>query len=386
MKLYHYKLCDKDGQIITGAMTANSKNDVLSHFAQMPYTVLAITSLRPKKIFSPAQQLLFCRQLAILLQANISLQDALAILSQSASKKTLPLFFSLHESIAKGFSLSEAIEKSGFFLSPILQNFIKIGQTSGRLDEALKKATIYLSFTRLATEKIKAASIYPIILIIALFISLSAISLLVLPAMNSLLMNLHVPLPYFTRLFINGHVIPLVLSSFLIIFLLLLLFYKKNPLSFYRCFFQLPLLGTLCQEILLFRLCSGLEALLSAGIPIEEASLLLATQNDNCYIEHLLHLASKTLEQGLPLSKAWQEEKSLPPIFLQLITAGEASGNLSNIFSLIIDFYQKDSEILQKKFISLLEPALILIISLFVGSFVMAIVLPLLDAGSQINL
>ena len=270
---------------------------------------------------------------------------------------------------------------------------IAVGETSGRLDEALNSAAIYIDRDYQAREKLKTAAVYPLILVTVFFITSIIMLTVVLPMFAVLLKNLNVPLPFITRaiLFLSevtkNYGIQILLLIITALIMIKFVWRKwKHQYAIYMAIFKIPLLGKLVIETILLQLCNEIAVMTSSGITIDKIITVVLDNSPNICFERALKDAQADIQKGHSLSFSLAKSKLFPPLFMQMLTAGETSGNLSHMMNDAAGFYQNSVDMLYKRIVAISEPCMIIVISIFIGTFVAAIAVPMLDAASGVSM
>ncbi|WP_196598473.1 type II secretion system F family protein [Pectinatus frisingensis] len=405
MKKYVYSAKNDSGNLINGSLWANSCREAAELLRVQNIFVLSLSEetshikryFTALSLFNSSLNLIavtsLCRQLSIMLKSGITLQDALEnIEQQNKNKTTKNILSAVCLQMQTGKTFSDSLLPYEKFFPPTFLTLVTIGETSGQLAEMLQKAAVYLEQTYSAREKLKTAAIYPLILISVFLTTAIIMFMVILPMFIELFNNLNISLPLVTKIVLYlGLTIKnygLLMTLFTILtFLCCKILYESSPRRqniFHLLIFKIPLLGRLLLNITLLQLCSALSIMIASGITIDKALSIITDNTPNICFRQILNKAQLGIQKGHSLSAALSGSDLIPPLFMQMLTIGEKSGNLAQLMNDTAEFYQNDTDLLYKRIIALAEPCMIIIISIFIGIFVAAIALPMFEAASQI--
>ncbi|MBB5336506.1 type II secretion system F family protein [Pectinatus brassicae] len=402
MKKFIYQVKNPQGQNISGQLFAESIDNAIELLYSQKYFILELKekkkSLFLPPIIVPQRQvpmkiiIAFCRQLSLMLKSGIPLDEAVYAINKQVQNKVFKnILDAVFLQLETGKTLFSSFYRNKSYLPSSLLSLINIGEISGNLDIVLEKTASYLEQDYLAKEKIKTAAIYPFILLSIFFITAFIMFNFVLPIFASLLYSLNVPLPFITKSilfigdFIANHNITLLLLLCLTIFCSKLLWQKTlYKLLFYKFIFKLPIWGQLILKLNLLQLSNDFSIMLSAGVPIDKTLYTLYSNCQNIYFKNILRQALADVQKGFSLSDALIKHQIFPPFFLQMLITGEKSGNLPQILDQAAAFYQEDVDTAYKRLLAVAEPAMIIILSLLIGAFIIGIALPMFDAATHI--
>ena len=324
-----------------------------------------------------------------MLTAGVPLSRALEVSAGSARDKTLKAALAgLRESIHKGRTLSEAMEEMKGVFPNLLVYMTRTGESSGRLDELLHKMAEYYGREEELNGRVRAAMTYPVILFSITVIAAVFMLTMVLPQFASMLQEQE--LPWMTRMMMRLS-FSLRSSGFLYIMLILVLMalFKgilKCPsvrLQADRAVLYTPIIGKLLRTVYTSRFASAFAVLYGSGIGILDAMHTVGRVMGNSYVEKGLAQVAESLKGGVMLSQALEELNLFQPVLISMVAAGEESGALDMVLEDAGSFYEKEAARAVNQMIALLEPAMILILALVVGSVVMAIMMPVFNMYSS---
>lgn len=346
-----------------------------------------------KKKIKLAELTVFTQQLASMLEAGLPLVAALDALQEQTENPVFQIVIrNVKQDVASGTSFSEAVRKYSNAFPNLFVSMVEAGEASGGLAEILHKVAIYFEDTVKLIKKVKGAMTYPVA-VIGLAIGLVQVLLVfVIPVFAEMFTSFGKELPKPTQMLID-------LSAFMKANILYLLaaagaiFYTikrvvktpKGRRAKDQIFFRVPVLGSLLQKIALSRFCRTYAILLRSGVPILRALEIVSSASGNTYIEDACKDISRNISQGGQLSDVVAGLKYFPPTIKHMSRAGEQTGNVDGMMNKIGDFYDAEIETTVDSLTSLMEPLLICVLGIVIGSIVMAMFLPIFNLASVVG-
>lgn len=402
MQKYFYRVKNYSGEMITGELLAESSDDAAEILQAQEYFIIDIES-EHKNFWQYFQRaffkqikikdiVLFCYQLSIMLHSGITLQAALHVIDkQIKNKKFKDILDEILVQIQTGKSFSASLALYKDIFPKNLLSLVAVGEISGNLEVILDSIAVYLERDYLAREKLKTAIIYPVILFIVFLITVCVMFVLVLPMFANLLNNLNIPLPFLTKLVLS--VGSIVNNYFLVFGVVLLIFIMTVKISwqsnncqilFYKYLFKLPFLGRLLSELYLMQFCNEFSVMLESGLTIDKSIAVILKNTSVIFFMDILQRAQANVRRGYALSTILSKEDFFPALFMQRLISGEKTGNLGSMMKMSALYYQKDVDLLYNRGIAMVEPAMIIFISLFIGGFAAAMAMPMFEAVSHV--
>ena len=330
------------------------------------------------------------REITVLFSAGISLLQTLQMISETAQTNLEKnLFKTVRQLIETGLSLSEALEHFPVQFDAITCALIAAGETSGTLEMMLKRIVSYREKNYRFHLKIKRALFYPILLLITACLTILFMFTFVIPAFANLFADLGGQLPALTQFFIDsaGFVIH---GGWLIGPLLIIGLFTFHELKKYsprylvwadRFRLNCPLFGNLYKKTIIQGFCQNLSTILSAGIPLSKAlSLITETLSSHTFKINLQH-AYNALQQGLTFHETLQETQLFSDQIIQMVAIGEEAGKLDDMLEKIAEIREQEIEQFVELLGQMLEPLIIGLLGLVVGSIVLAMYLPIVKLG-----
>ncbi|MCK4993780.1 MAG: type II secretion system F family protein [Candidatus Omnitrophica bacterium] len=406
-ELFNYSAIDGDGKALSGQIEASNLNDALSKIRQMgifPSHVIAVdeqTASRNiliaiiEKLNFPKQgvakfklddRVVFTRQLAVLLNAGLPLVKGLQTLNKQTRFGRMKIMLDdIINMIQSGKTFSGALAHYPDSFSHVYINVVKSGETGGALDGVLKRLADYLERNLRLTQRIKAALIYPSLVLVVSIIILGFVVAFVIPRFMELFQNSGIALPLLTRML-------LVFSNFLLerwylffgaialMFVSYKLLLRNYSVRYFndKIILNIPVFGLLIQKVTASRFARTLATLLEGGVPILRALELTKQVSGNEVVVKAINSVYESVREGGFISKVLESTKVFPQLMVNMIEVGEESGALDQMLTKVADTYEEEIEITAGALTSLLEPILVIFMGVVVGIIVLSMFLPLI--------
>ncbi len=353
----------------------------------------AITGGRFFGKIGSAELAMITRQLSTLLSAGFPLVKALeTLVPQTRSAATQKMLSKLKDTVEEGASFAQALSLYPGIFSPIFVNMVAAGESSGTLELVLERLADLTESREETKKKIQAALAYPIMMSLIGAGVLIILLTYVVPGIVGIFSDLNQTLPLPTRILIS-------VSSFLTAYwwavagfplllaglILLIRRTEKGGRLTDRLIISLPVTGSLVRKMIAARLCRTLGSLLENGVPLLTALTITRTVTGNRIISDLVTEACETVEQGGALSRVFANSTHFPYLAAQMISLGESSGELETMLEKTADLFEKDVQAAVTAATSLIEPLIILIMGVVVGSMIFAICMPIFEINQFIR-
>ncbi len=340
-----------------------------------------------------AEIITMTKNLAAMLTAGLSLSRALSVIERQSSNKYLKkLMTDVGNSIAKGSSLHEALGTHKDVFSGLYIAMAKAGEESGSLAESLSIVGLQMERTHALIRKVKGAMIYPAVVIVAVAIVGVLMLMFVVPTLSATFSSLGTELPLATRVivalsdFIIGNFIAFIAVVLTLILLAILFIRSKvGGTLILKGVLHLPVIGELVRETYAARTCRTLSSLLSSGVPVLDGLAITEEVVGTPVFAHVVAEAQARVKKGDPLSAAFAEHTKIYPILVgDMLAVGEETGNVAEMLKKTAEFYEEDVSDKTKDLSTIIEPALILFIGIFVGIFAVSMIAPIYSLSSVI--
>jgi len=336
---------------------------------------------------------LFCKQMSVMLNSGIPLNNAVDILEQQTDAKNLKSSLKvISKGLKEGNQLSKSlIEQNGLF-PDLLIRMVQAGEKTGKLDEVLERMSEHYNKELKTSRQIRGAMIYPAVLAFLAVAATLVLLYVVIPNFSGIFEQSGVALPLPTRIVLAAS--NFVQSYWYILFggvgLLVFLFlrYRSTEAGRYQLDqlkLKMPVVKGPMQKIVTARFASTLATLTSAGIPLVEAIDSAAATTNNAVVIDKLRIANEGLQKGERLTGMLTSTGLFPPMMLSMVKIGEESGSLESMLNKTSDFYEEELEAAIKQLLSLLEPAMIIIMGVIIGGIVASVMLPMFEIANAVQ-
>jgi type IV pilus assembly protein PilC len=348
--------------------------------------------LREKSV-NPKNLAIFTRQFSVMIDAGLPLVQCLDILgTQEEDKNFSAVILATRTDVESGASLADAMKKHPKVFDALFTNMIAAGEAGGILDGILKRLATYIEKAVKLKNQIKSAMIYPIAVIVIAAVVVGVILWKVIPTFASLFAGLGADLPLPTRVVIaisNGLVRfgPFVIAAIVLAVFAFRSYYATagGRKTVDALALKAPIFGLLIRKIAVARFCRTLSTLLASGVSILEALDITARTSGNAIVEESILITRRSIERGETIAQPLRETAVFPPMVVQMIGVGEATGALDTMLGKIADFYEEEVDIAVAGLLTLLEPLMIALLGGIVGGIVIAMYMPIFSLISKLT-
>ncbi len=416
MAEFNYIAKNKDGQEIRSTVVAGSRLEALEALRKKGLTVVDLFSVEavaatvemPKSVkpinksgkkLLPGSKVkmtdlaLFCRQLAISVNAGVPLRDALEgiglELEQPALKKaSADMVQQLHD----GKSFSQAVAAHPRIFNQMFQGLIKVAEESGKLPSTLEQLAAYLERTDRLQRRIKAMSAYPVFIGIFFIIVCLIMTLFILPQFSDIFSGQGAQLPVFTRIVfgINNFFVDNFVTIFIAIVCLIaaLVLYGRTQSGSYqkdKVKLKTPYAGGCLKKYILARFCRSLAIMVHSGVPISTALEICADATGNQLICRNVLAVRDLIITGNRIAASLDKAGIFPGLIVRMVSVGEDSGQLPEVLENVSDLYEDQVEVSIMTSMALFEPIVICVFGAFILMLVLAIYLPIFTVSMQVR-
>ncbi|MDP3052938.1 MAG: type II secretion system F family protein [bacterium] len=398
---YSYQARDKGGELQVGTVDAASREAALNVLSGHDLYILSLETFKESKWVDRILQffrrvkrkdlMVFSRQFATLLSAKISLSSGLKTLyNQTRNLALKETIGELSSDIDAGLSLSQALERHPQVFSEFYINMVRSAEVTGRIESVMDFLADYLEKEVALVSRVRNALIYPVIVVILFVVVAGLMITLVLPQLAPIFKESGVSLPFFTMALVNiGNFMVQwwwAVVIILLVFVFLLFDYFRTPegrIVYDELSVKLPVLGSLSKKVIVARFAEATSVLIKGGIPITQAIEIASHTIDNVVYKDILHIAAEKIRAGELMSEALEKSGAFPALVCQLLSVGEATGRLEELLSRISNYYTREVDDLVANLVELIQPALIIVIGIFVGILFASILLPIYNMAQM---
>jgi type IV pilus assembly protein PilC len=406
MTTFAYSGRTRAGQNVTGERVADSMEAAVAALRRDQILVTQINPVKEKaaakttvgkkkggKKVDPKNLAVFTRQFSVMIDAGLPLVQCLEILgTQEEDKNFSDTILATRGDVEAGMSLADAMKRHPKTFDPLFTNMIAAGEAGGILDTILKRLATYIEKAVKLQSQVKSAMVYPIAVIVIAAVVVGVILWKVIPTFANLFAGLGAELPLPTRIVIALSNNLVRFGPFLIVGVFALLFAfrqyyatDKGRHVVDKLVLKLPILGPLMRKIAVARFCRTLSTLLASGVSILEALDITAKTAGNAIVEDAIYTTRRSIERGETIAAPLKETAVFPPMVVQMIGVGEATGALDTMLSKIADFYEEEVDVAVAGLLTLLEPLMIAVLGGIVGGIVIAMYMPIFSLISELT-
>ena len=396
---FRCRLGTPGGEIIEGVYAADTEARLRQDFEDKGLYVLAIQRaggaalgrmrLPTRARVSTREFLIFNQELATLLKAGMPLVQSLDILRR---RVTNPMFKSVmddvHERVRAGSSLSEAFEAHGTLFPGVYTASLLAGEKSGNLEQVIRRYVAYVKVVATVKRKTISALVYPLILLLLSLAVVSIIVLRVVPEFGAFYQQFNEELPLSTQMIVR-------VSDFARAYFWLILLslagagmggwlWLKEPAQrerFDRWILRLPAVGPIARKFSTSQAARTLATLLGGGIPLVNAIEISARSIKNRYIAHELLTAGQQVREGRALAAAMNDSGAFTDVAIKMVEVGESTGALQEMLNSLADFYDEEIDTNLGRFITLVEPVLLVVMGIVIAGLLLSLYMPLFNMG-----
>jgi len=397
--LFKYVAIDKTNIQREGTVEAPSIDAAISAVQKRGYTVTAIDPIEEKKglqellnfefaLFQGVSNkdiVILSRQISTLFTAHVSPLRIFRLLSAEVPNKQLQLIMTkIVDDMQAGSSISRALAAHPAVFSSFYVNMVRAGEESGSLEKSFAYMADYLDRSYEIVAKARNALVYPAF-VISVFIGVMVLMLtLVIPNVAKILIDSGQELPIYTKIVIG-------LSNFMVNYIAFILIalagggvalwrFIHTPVgkrAFDEFMISIPYLGDLQRKLLLTRICDNISTMLGSGVSMVQALEVTADEVDNEVYKEIIQAALQDVKGGRSFADAVSEYPEIPSVLSQMARVGEESGSLSEIMSTLATFYRREVYQAVETLIGLIEPLMIVLLGLGVGTLLASVLMPI---------
>jgi type IV pilus assembly protein PilC len=397
---FRCRLASPNGQIVEGVYAADTEAHLRHELEEKGLYVL---SLQPKNTIGgvavrmPTRQsinmrefLVFNQELATLLKAGMPLVQSLGLLKSRVTSPTFRrVLDDIHEKVRSGTALSDAFEAHGQLFPRVYTASLLAGERSGNLDAVLRRYVEYTKIIATVKRKTVSALVYPAILVSLAIVLVSIIVLKVVPAFSDFYSTFGAQLPLSTRVivgvseFLRGQFLLVVVT--VIVAIAALVSWMKQPgqqATFDRLILGLPMLGQVARKFATSQMARTLATLLGGGLPLVNALDIAAKSVGNQYMAKQLGIVSARVREGESFAAALEARGAFPEVAVKMAEVGESTGALQDMLNTVADFYDEEISTTMERFITLVEPVMLVFMGIVIAGLLLALYMPLFQLSS----
>lgn len=400
--LFTYRAIDQDGHEREGTIEAPSQEIAVSALQRRNLIISAIASAENHSLLnfdlsffgrvSNKDIVIFSRQVATLFEAQVSVLRAFRLLAAEVDNKQLAIVLStVGDDIQGGNSLSKALARHPKVFTTFYVNMVHAGEESGKLAETFVYLADYLDRSYELVSKAENALIYPAFIITVFFGVMALMLALVIPKITAVLIDSGQEIPFYTAIVIG-------LSNFIVqygIFVLIGLIASgaylwqlkktvQGKFIFDSLKLQVPFVGDLYRKLYLSRIADNFSTMLLSGVSVVEALDITSSVVDNTVYTNILAAVGADVRGGISISDSFSKHSEIPSIMVAMTKVGEETGELSKMLTTLAKFYNREVTNAVDTLVSLIEPIMIVLLGLGVGTLLAAVLMPIYNLAGAI--
>ncbi|MFU8837662.1 MAG: type II secretion system F family protein [Thiohalomonadaceae bacterium] len=403
MALFQYKARDARGELVRGELEAGNADALAGQLLNSGMTPLEILPLKKradvwgdlkKRLGSSRPTLddliLFCRQMYTLSKAGVPIIRAINGLAETTRNTTLAeVLTKLRQDLESGRELNVAMEMHREVFTPLMISMVRVGENSGKMDQAFAQLASYLELERDTRKRIKAAIRYPSFVIVAIALAIAVVNIFVIPAFAGVFASMNRDLPWQTQILINTSNFTVAYWPYLLGAMLLagagLNYYIRSEGGRYRwgrLKLRLPIVGSIITRATLGRFTRSFAMASKSGVPLIQALTVVSRAVDNDFVTERILSMRNGIERGDSMTRTAAATGLFTPLVLQMLAVGEETGAVDQMMDEVSDFYEREVDYELQNLSSAIEPILIVAVGVLVLILALGIFLPMWDMTS----
>lgn len=400
---FRCRLASPNGEIVEGIYVAENEARLRHELEEKGLYVLSLqpkgaiagVSLRlpQRHAINMREFLVFNQELATLLKAGMPLVQSLDLLKGRVLSPTFrSVLDNVHEKVRSGTALSDAFEAQSGLFPRVYTASLLAGERSGNLDAVLRRYVEYTKIIQKVKSKTVSALVYPIILIGLALVLVTIIVLKVVPAFSDFYLTFGAELPIGTRIIV--YVSDFIRAQFLLLTVALtaaaLAFVawirqSGQKARFDRLVLRLPMLGDIASKFSTSQMARTLATLLGGGLPLVNALDIAAKSIGNQFMAKQLDIVSTRVREGESFARALEARGVFPEVAVKMAEVGESTGALQDMLNTVADFYDEEIATNMERFVTLVEPVLLVIMGIVIAGLLLALYMPLFQLSSVLS-
>ena len=407
MAEFAYKATDSTGAATTGRLTAHSRGEAYRLLRERGLQPVSVSSAdgsdtskkstaagnEPLPRLNTTQLLYFTEELAELLEAGLKLEGALKVIEQRQEKSGIqPIAARLRQRVRDGFSFSAALQDCGRTFDSLYCNLVAAGEASGALPQILKRQCSYLTLIQDLRSRVVSSLLYPAIVFASAIVLMFVFLTFLVPQLSSLLGKTGQKLPLITQILISTSQFCgqwwWAIIAFIGLVVLLVRYAIRTPAGrdwWHQTMLGLPVVGPVLQAKFFAEMLQTLSTLVSNGVALLHGIQLMTAATANVYLKALLVKVAGMVGEGISLASALRRVGFFPPVMMDILAVGEQTGDIAGALERAAKRYDRDLTTRIGHLTTLVQPAIILLVALFVGIVAYSMIAGILTSVSSLK-
>lgn len=402
MPSYKYEVIGPDGKPQTGSIEASNLEVATAELKSGGNTIVSLSKanafnkdldIHIGKAVSVRELSVFCRQFESVLNAGVTVIEALNMLAEQTENKTFKSALEdIRDAVQKGDTLSAAMAEFPKIFPPLMIQMVAAGEATGGIDKAFSRMGGQFEKEAHLKGLIVKSAIYPIILILVIIVVVAIMMIKIVPTFTAQFDEVGGTLPAITRavmaisdFFVNSWYYMLAIIVGLIIFFKEFKKTENGAIIMGRLALKFPMVGKLNIKTASASMTRTLATLMGSGIQLVDALGLVTDMMKNQIVKNALKKAQEEVSRGIPLSTPLQETGVFPPMVYHMIEIGEETGNMEDMLDKIAEYYDEEVEMATQSLLAVMEPMIIIVMAVIVVPIVLAIMMPMYSLYDSIG-
>ena len=397
---FHCRLGTETGEVIEGVHVAESEAALRQDLEARGLYVLALSrrgwsgfSLPERRRIRTREFLVFNQELATLLRAGLPLVQSLDILRQRMDDPAFRTILNdVHDRVHAGAALSEAFDAQGDVVPGMYTASLLAGEKSGGLEEVIRRYVAYVKVVTALQRKTLSALVYPAVLLGLSMVVVSIIVLNVVPEFEAFYGGFGAELPWMTQVVVaisntaRNHFLLIVLGAGAAVAAVWRWLQRPGRAALLdRVVLRIPGVGSIAGQFATSQLSRTLATLLGGGIPLVDAIDVASRAIGNRFYAEQLAVVGQRVREGEALAAALEARGIFPSVVIRMVEVGEATGALREMLTSVADFFDEQIETRLGRFVTVIEPVLLIVMGLVIAALLVALYLPLLQLGTVLS-
>ena len=403
MAVFTWEGMKKTGEVVKGNIDAQNESAVIALLRQQDIRPINVKEKKAafdfgklnifKEKVGGKELSIFTRQFATMIDAGLPLVQCLDILGSQQENKTFQKTIKdIKSSIEGGSTFAAALKKHPETFDSLYSNLVAAGEVGGMLDAILARLATYIEKAEKLKGRVKGAMIYPIVVLSVAAGAVAILLLFVIPVFAKMFADVGAALPAPTQFVMDlsnflKHYIIYIIIGIIAIYFAVRAYYRtgNGKLIMDGLLLKMPVFGDIIRKNAVARFTRTLSTMISSGVPIMDGLEIVARTSGNQVVENAIMKARESIAAGKTIAEPLGQTKVFPGMVVQMISVGEATGNMDAMLSKIADFYDEEVDSAVAAMTSLIEPLMIVFLGVIIGGLVVAMYLPIFKIASTVH-
>lgn len=400
MPAFVWEAKTRSGETRNGTMVADTMEAVQQRLRQQALQPQSVKK-KPVEIKLPQfgsgvtskDLVLFTRQFSTMIDAGLPLVQCLEILgAQNDNPAFKKVILDLKTTVETGTTFAEAMKKHPKVFDTLVVNLVAAGETAGILDSIMTRISAYIEKNMKLVKQVKGALSYPTIVFCVMVVVVAVLLLFVIPTFEKMFKDMGGTLPGLTQFLIDlsrglrdtiMYIVPVVAGIAFAIFRFIRTTQGSRLLD--KVLLRAPIIGDVVRKVAVARFTRTMGTMLSSGVPILDSLDIVAKSAGNYVVEQGIIFVRNKISEGKTMAQPLAETKIFPPMVCQMIAVGESTGALDKMLNKIADYYEDEVDEAVKGMTALIEPAMMVVLAGIVGTFLIAMYLPIFTMAGGVK-